>query len=395
MSIIQISKIQHRSGDLVDLPQLDTAEFGFATDASRLFIGNPDANLNVEVLTNNSTIYFSQINGANTANLDLNNLENGQVLGIEIVGANKFVTNKGGNVGGLIDLGNVSNVMLDGGSSGMLLMSNGAGGLSFVGVAFVPPVGPNTAIQFNDAGSFQGLANLTFNKVTGVVSLPTLNVTNNGNVSGNLFVSGNIIGKYANGNTSINIPNANGNITFSVTGNSNVVVVSGSSANVNGTLNATIVRSANLTTGSSGTAGTITGNWTLSPGSRMQATYADLAEYYSADKFYGPGTVLEFGGDQEVTIATDSTSRVAGVVSTNPAYIMNSKCSGQYPVALALQGRVPVKVRGTIRKGDLMISGGNGYARPSSSPIIGSIIGKSLENFDGVQGVIEIAVGRL
>jgi hypothetical protein len=395
MSIIQISKIQQRSGDLVDLPQLDTAEFGFATDASRLFIGNPDANLNVEVLTNNSTIYFSQINGANTANLDLSNLGNGQVLGIEIVGSNKFVTNKGGNVGGLIDLGNVSNVMLDGGSSGQLLMSNGAGGLSFVGVAFVPPVGPNTAIQFNDAGSFQGLANLTFNKVTGVVSLPTLNVTANGNVTGNLTVAGNIIGRYANGNTNINIPSANGNITFSVTGNSNVVVISGSSANVNGILNATTVRSANLTTGSSGTAGTITGNWTLSPGSRMQATYADLAEYYSADKQYGPGTVLEFGGEQEVTLATDSTSRVAGVVSTDPAYIMNSKCAGQYPVALALQGRVPVKVRGTIRKGDLMISGGNGYARPTNNPIIGSIIGKSLENFNGIEGVIEIAVGRL
>ena len=149
-----------------------------------------------------------------------------------------------------------------------------------------------------------------------------------------------------------------------------------------------------LTTGANTTAGTVTGNWTLSAGSRFNATYADLAEYYEADQLYAPGTVLEFGGEKEVTIAQDGTTRVAGVVSTDPAYGMNAKCPG-IAVALALQGRVPCKVRGAIRKGDMMVSAGDGYARPWNNPQMGTVIGKALENFDGIEGVIEVAVGRL
>lgn len=149
-----------------------------------------------------------------------------------------------------------------------------------------------------------------------------------------------------------------------------------------------------LSTGANTTTGVITGNWSLSSGSKLNATYADLAEYYEADQPYEPGTVLQFGGDKEVTIAEDGTNRVAGVVSTDPAYVMNSGCEGD-AVAIALQGRVPTKVRGTIRKGDMMVSGGNGYARPSIAPQMGTVIGKALENFDGVEGIIEVAVGRL
>jgi hypothetical protein len=73
---------------------------------------------------------------------------------------------------------------------------------------------------------------------------------------------------------------------------------------------------------------------------------------------------------------------------------MNMKCPGQYVVALALQGRVPVKVRGTIHKGDMLVAAGNGYARPSNNPYMGTVIGKALENFTG-EGIIEVAVGRL
>ena len=128
-------------------------------------------------------------------------------------------------------------------------------------------------------------------------------------------------------------------------------------------------------------------NLTVSPA-------ADLAEYYEADFQYEPGTVLEFGGDKEVTLAQDGTFRVAGVVSTNPSQVMNSECPG-LAVAVALQGRVPTKVRGTIRKGDIMVSAGSGFARPWNTPQMGTVIGKALENFDGVEGVIEVAVGRL
>jgi len=149
-----------------------------------------------------------------------------------------------------------------------------------------------------------------------------------------------------------------------------------------------------ITTGANTTPGNITGNWTLTAGSSLQATYADLAEYYEADDIYVPGTVVMFGGDKEVTLAEDGTNRVAGVVSTNPAYVMNATCPGLL-TAVALQGRVPVKVRGKIQKGDMMISGGNGYARPEKFPTIGTVIGKALQDFDGYEGVIEVAVGRL
>ncbi len=130
-------------------------------------------------------------------------------------------------------------------------------------------------------------------------------------------------------------------------------------------------------------------------GVATSAQYADLAENYVADAEYAPGTVLEFGGEFEVTLAQDSTNRVAGVVTTEPAYLMNSNCQGTYVAAVALQGRTPCKVKGTIRKGDMLISGGNGFARSTQTPQIGTVIGKALGNFDGLEGIIEVAVGRL
>lgn len=130
-------------------------------------------------------------------------------------------------------------------------------------------------------------------------------------------------------------------------------------------------------------------------GTATSAQYADLAEKYVADANYEAGTVLEFGGEFEVTLAEDGTARLAGVVSTDPAYLMNSECVGKHTVALALQGRVPCKVRGKIQKGDMLMSGGGGYARKATNPQIGTIIGKALADFDGVSGVIEVAVGRV
>jgi len=130
-------------------------------------------------------------------------------------------------------------------------------------------------------------------------------------------------------------------------------------------------------------------------GTATAAQYADLAEKYVADQDYEPGTVLEFGGEFEVTLAEDGTNRLAGIVSTNPAYLMNSECSGNYIAAIALQGRAPCKVRGKISKGDMLTSAGGGYARKATNPQIGTIIGKALADFDGTSGVIEVAVGRV
>jgi hypothetical protein len=128
-------------------------------------------------------------------------------------------------------------------------------------------------------------------------------------------------------------------------------------------------------------------------GKATTAQYADLAENYLADAAYVPGTVLDFDGELEVTLSTrDSSKRVAGVVSTNPAHLMNSTLDGAHVTAVALVGRVPVQVTGTIAKGDLMVSAGNGRARAEANPAIGTVIGKALENFDGGEGTIEIVI---
>jgi len=124
------------------------------------------------------------------------------------------------------------------------------------------------------------------------------------------------------------------------------------------------------------------------------AQYADLAENYVADADYQPGHVLEFGGDYEVTSASPGAKTIAGVVSTYPAHLMNAAQEGEFVVAVALLGRVPCKVRGSIRKGNMLVSDGGGYAVASPNPEIGSVIGKSLEDHDG-EGVIEIVVGRI
>jgi hypothetical protein len=130
-------------------------------------------------------------------------------------------------------------------------------------------------------------------------------------------------------------------------------------------------------------------------GTATSARYADLAENYLADAEYEPGTVLQIGGEYEVTIAQDSTNKIAGVVSTNPAFLMNSECKGKNVVALAIQGRAPCKVRGKIYKGNMLISAGDGFAKATDTPQFGTIIGKALEDFDGLEGIIEVFVGRI
>jgi hypothetical protein len=130
------------------------------------------------------------------------------------------------------------------------------------------------------------------------------------------------------------------------------------------------------------------------------AKYADLAELYVADAEYAPGTVLVFGGTQEVTISTGTHDhRVAGVVSTNPAHTMNSELQGEHTVVVALAGRVPVRVIGNINPGDQVVSSdqaGVAQALDLGRYQPGVIIGKALQKHtgDGV-GVIEVVVGRL
>ena len=125
------------------------------------------------------------------------------------------------------------------------------------------------------------------------------------------------------------------------------------------------------------------------------AQYADLAEKYTADAEYAPGTVVVFGGAQEVTVnAVDADRKVAGVITTNPSYIMNSGLNSEFVATVALTGRVPCMVVGPVKKGDLMVAAGLGRARAEADPKVGSVIGKALEDFDDAEGTIEVVVGR-
>lgn len=134
-------------------------------------------------------------------------------------------------------------------------------------------------------------------------------------------------------------------------------------------------------------------------GVSSSAKYADLAEKYTSDQPYEPGTVVCLGGTHEVTQTTrDRNCAIAGVVSTNPGYLMNSDLEDGVEVAMI--GRVPCKVVGPIRKGDILVSSRTpGHAeahRDLHSPPAGSAIGKAIEDKAGDDtGVIEVLVGRM
>jgi hypothetical protein len=143
--------------------------------------------------------------------------------------------------------------------------------------------------------------------------------------------------------------------------------------------------------------GTATEQWNTIYGHTVEATYADLAERYSADAPYEPGTVLVFGGEAEVTTTTMlSDTKVVGIVSTDPALKMNSAAgNSQTHPYIALKGRVPCKVIGKIEKGDLLVTSSTpGYAKASLGvPMIGTVIGKAIEAKSGTgEGIIEVFV---
>jgi hypothetical protein len=161
---------------------------------------------------------------------------------------------------------------------------------------------------------------------------------------------------------------ANGNITFG--------------ANVGGT--PTTVMTIN------GTNGTISGN-------QINANYADVAERFAADTELAPGTVVELGGTAEITrVTTDLSENVFGVISTRAAYLMNSAAGedATHP-PVAMTGRVPVKTVGQVRKGDRLVSAGNGLARAAKSgeATAFNVIGRSLQDkTDNGEGTVEAIV---
>ncbi len=260
---------------------------------------------------------------------------------------------------------------------------------------------------------------------TGVVStLSTANISTGGNSTGGtlqgtwtlngggtansiagtslLVQNGNIQIGYTGGSLGIRTDNyyyANGNpISFAGTYNNGNVsdYLTGANAvtRFGGAIAVSSITTANLTTGGSGTAGQITGNWTLGSGSRLTATYADLAERFEADAYYDAGTVVELGGEREITASEYELSEdVFGVISATAAYLMNGAAGDDVthpPVAVS--GRVQVKVKGVVKKGQRLVSAGKGIARAAGTgeATAFNTIGRSLVNKtdDGVGTVL-------
>ena len=206
-----------------------------------------------------------------------------------------------------------------------------------------------------------------------MVSATTFVGSIQGNVAGNLSTTGTVTAGTVNATTKFV-----GTLTGDVVG---------------GTLYSNNI---SVTTQDPYTKGYITGAWKLTSQSTLQATYSDLAERYHADAAYEVGTVLVVGGDAEVTVTTDRAhTSVAGIVSTNPAYMMNSDAGSDdtHPY-IALKGRVPCKVVGPVRKGERLVTSIHaGYACSAQDiDSANATIGIALESFEGDFGVIEVKV---
>jgi hypothetical protein len=299
----------------------------------------------------------------------------------------------------------------DGGSFTVSGNVAGAGNIAGGNVAVsgaVSAVGNITGSLFKGNASF--LTSITGANVTGTVGSATIAETVSANAQPNItsvgtltFVatSGTISGD-GNGISNIQGANVFGTVSTATTAGT---VTTNAQSNITsvGTLTSLSV-SGTVTVGSGITNGQGNGVGNIGSSSNYfntifatatSAQYADLAEKYTADAEYAPGTVVSFGGSAEVTASTaDGDRRVAGVVSTNPSYIMNGGLEGANVVTVALTGRVPCRVTGTVRKGDLMVSNGDGTARAEADPKAGAIIGKALADFDGAEGTIEVVVGR-
>jgi hypothetical protein len=213
---------------------------------------------------------------------------------------------------------------------------------------------------------------------------------------------------------------ANSDVTTSAAGTANVLVVQSTGALITGLISATGAVTGAALTGTSltvstgnvscgnivntnangvGNIGTSATRFNQVFALASSAQYADLAEKYTADADYVPGTVLEFGGDQEVTTTTTSHSpRVAGIVSTQPSYIMNDGLVSDHTAMVSLTGRVPCLVQGPVAKGDRLVASdvvGHAQRLDPAQYEPGCIIGKALEDYPSTDiGTIEVAVGR-
>ena len=232
--------------------------------------------------------------------------------------------------------------------------------------------------------------------ITGLGNVVNFSTTGTTNIYGSAYVNGVAIATVG-GSASFSSINSTpiGNATPSTGAFTNLtasnIILGGGGMTVSSSIIPTSAGNVSIDLGSS------TNWWNNIWGTSVHAQYADLAERFEADGEYEPGTVMELGGDKEITPVIDDLSEsVFGVISTNAAYLMNEGAGtdATHP-PIALNGRVPVKVTGVINKGDRLVSAGNGLARSGKHSELTpwNVIGRSLvDKLDEDVGIIEAIV---
>jgi hypothetical protein len=286
--------------------------------------------------------------------------------------------------------GNVSAAILNSGAINSTGFINTSGNVS----AAVHTGGAVSVTGFiNTSGNVSGaVVNTGALNATGTTTLVAINSTGFINTSGN--VSGAVVNTGAlnvTGTTTLAAVNSSGFINTSA----NVSAAIGSFNSI--TVRAAVTAIANGGTNGVGNIGATGATFNTVFAKATTAQYADLAEIYTSDQQYPSGTVVVFGGESEVTQShSPHDTRIAGVVSTNPAYLMNNTETG---VPVALQGRVPCRVLGPVSKGDRVVSSHIPGVAQALDPLQyqpGCIIGKALQAIDSTDiSIIEVVVGRL
>ena len=332
MAIVQISKIQQRAGNLVDLPQLDNAEFGWAADENRLFIGrtgNTYADENIEVLTSYSNISFNQINGSDGGNFNITTPLNGQIL--TYVSSTETWENYKGTTAQLngtkLQLGNVSNLSMTGGAIGYVLQTDGIGNLSWTpkGTLYTPIIALSNATPI-----IMKVANTTPYTNGQAITISGVNGVANANVNGLTF--------YLTLATD-----------FASSGNVKLYTDSGRTANSDGT-SLTYTNSANAI--ATATLGSVGGGSGAVGGSNTTVQFNDqnLAN-----------GVAGFTFDKATTTLTVSTGNiVTGNVNAN------TTITGAVLVSNIANGTAPLTITSTTRVANLNVN----YANVSDFEVV-------------------------
>lgn len=347
------------------------------------------------------------------------------------------------------------------GATGNVLIPGGLTVNGGVSVSNIAAPGSNTQVLFNDSGITNATAGLVFNKTTNAlvvagnitggnlsvgnstISGGNITITNNMTAAGSITSSGTVTGAFlAAGNGAITggslavtgaitgasvgaigniqganviatgylfgdgslISNLSAGVSLSTIGNgtSNLTVLSSGGnirANVGGVSIISITSSGIINNMGNGVGniGSATGYFNRVFATSTSALYADVAERFAADEVLMPGTVVELGGVEEITMSRSELSdSVFGIISTRPAYLMNGGAGedATHP-PVAMTGRVPVRVVGIVRKGDRLVSAGNGVARaalPGEATAF-NVIGRALEDKNTTaEGLVESIV---